>query len=341
MKPQARILFALSCLLTSLPALAAEAGQGDRPPPPPGAPGHEMRRFIDVRAGGPGALAGAGLRMNGKLVKNLPYSAEVISERQRNLADGNQIVNKNSSYTYRDSAGRTRQEVRDDKGEIRVVTIHDPVAGVTWLLNPKNKVANKITPPPHLGAAAGEAARARIEQLRKEGKLPEGRHEIVIRRSEDGGDSVRVEASGPIMIEADSATMRGGNPRELMLGPIGGAFTDMKWAAKATTRELGSKDIDGVRAEGKLRSYEIPAGEVGNRNAIVVSDETWFAPELQITVLSKHSDPRSGDNVYRLAALKREEPAASLFAVPADYTVKDVMANVRGMMEKKGEAPPR
>ena len=126
-----------------------------------------------------------------------------------------------------------------------------------------------------------------------------------------------------------------------MLGPIGGAFTDMKWAAKATTRELGTKDIDGVRAEGKLRSYDIPAGEMGNRNAIVVSDETWFSPELQITVLSKHSDPRSGDNVYRLTALKREEPAASLFAVPAEYTVKDVMANVRGMMEKKAEAPPR
>ena len=135
--------------------------------------------------------------------------------------------------------------------------------------------------------------------------------------------------------------MHGGNPRELMLGPIGGAFTDMKWAAKATMRELGSKDIDGVRAEGKLRSYEIPAGEVGNRNAIVVSDETWFSPELQITVLSKHSDPRSGDNVYRLTALKREEPAASLFVVPAEYTVKDVMANVRGMMERKAEAPPR
>ena len=191
MKPQARLLFALSCLLVSLPALAEEAGQADRPPPPPGAPGHEMRRFIDVRAGGPGALAGAGLRMNGKLVKNLPYSAEVISERQRNLADGNQIVNKNSSYTYRDSAGRTRQEVRDDKGEIRVVTIHDPVAGVTWLLNPKNKVANKIAPPPHPGAA-GEGARARIEQLRKEGKLPETRKEIIIRHAEgDDGHRTR------------------------------------------------------------------------------------------------------------------------------------------------------
>jgi hypothetical protein len=64
----------------------------------------------------------------------------------------------------------------------------------------------------------------------------------------------------------------------------------------------------------------------------VVSDESWYAPELQVTVYSKHSDPRSGERVYRLANLKREEPAASLFAVPADYTVKDPLLKLR---EKK------
>ncbi len=339
MKPNAILLSALGCLFVAIPALAEEADQT----PPAGVTVHESRQIIDIRTGGPGALAGAGLRMNGKTVKNLPYSAEVINERQHNLADGNQIVNKNSSVTYRDSAGRTRQEVRDDKLQIRIVTIHDPVAGATFLLNPKTKIANKIAPPPHLGAAAGEAARARIEQLRKEGKLPEMRKEIIVRRGEGDDDHPRAAMEGRPFPPMDGGPMgmRGGNPRELMMGPLGGAFTDIKWAAKASSRDLGIKEIDGVRAEGKLRSYEIPAGEMGNRNAIVVSDETWFSPELQITVLSKHSDPRSGDSVYRIASLKREEPAASLFAVPADYTVKDVMANVRTMIEKKAEPAPR
>jgi hypothetical protein len=109
----------------------------------------------------------------------------------------------------------------------------------------------------------------------------------------------------------------------------------MKWAGKATTKDLGTRDIEGVKAQGKLRSYEIPAGEVGNRNPIVVSDESWYSPELQVTVLSKHSDPRSGDSIYRLSAIKREEPAAALFTVPSDYTVKDVMANVARTIEKK------
>jgi hypothetical protein len=86
------------------------------------------------------------------------------------------------------------------------------------------------------------------------------------------------------------------------------------------------------------RSYEIPAGEIGNRNAIVVSDETWYAPDLQVTVYTKHSDPRSGDTVFRLDSLKREEPAASLFSVPSDYTVKDPLAKLAQKADKAGKA---
>ena len=322
-----RTLLLATLLATLFGANSAIAGEADAPEAAVTADEPGLLRRIDVAPGGAGALAGAGIRMGGKVVKNLPYSAEVISERQHNLADGNQIASKNVSYSYRDSAGRTRQEARDDKGEIRAITIHDPVAGATYVLNPRNKAAG--------------AARARIEQLRKEGKLPPPRNEIVLRRSDNDDDNVRIAVDGnaPIHIDAPSASGRAGNPRELMLGPLGGAFNDMKWARKASSRELGTREIDGVRAEGKLRSYEIPAGEVGNRNPIVVSDEIWFAPELQITVLTKHSDPRSGDNIYRLASLKRDEPAASLFAVPADYTVKDALANVRALLERKAEMP--
>jgi hypothetical protein len=336
-----RTLLLATLLATLFGANAAIAGEADAPEAAVTADEPGPLRRIDVAPGGAGALAGAGIRMGGKVVKNLPYSAEVISERQHNLADGNQIASKNVSYSYRDSAGRTRQEARDDKGEIRAVTIHDPVAGATYVLNPRNKTATQIGAPHGLGPLAAGAARARIEQLRKEGKLPPPRNEIVLRRSDNDDDNVRIAVDGnaPIHIDAPSASGRAGNPRELILGPLGGAFNDMKWARKASSRELGTREIDGVRAEGKLRSYEIPAGEVGNRNPIVVSDEIWFAPELQITVLTKHSDPRSGDNIYRLASLKRDEPAASLFAVPADYTVKDALANVRALLERKAETP--
>ena len=311
------LLTALLGALYSTAALAADLEQAQN---------GEKREIViarDIRqwGEGPGPMTGAAIRMGGKVVKNAPYSAEVSSERQQNLADGNQIVRKSVSLSYRDSAGRTRQEVRDDKGELRTVTIHDPVTRVTTILNPRNKTATQISPP-----QLKEAAQQRIEQLRKEGKLPQVRNEIILRRSGDDEDNVRiVSEGGPVQIEAREMAGHGNRPGEMMLGPIGGAFADMKWARKASTRDLGEKTIDGIRAEGKLRSYEIPAGEVGNRNPIVVSDETWFSPELQITVLTRHSDPRSGENVYRVGAIKREEPAPALFTVPADYTVKHPM----------------
>ncbi|MDL2357086.1 MAG: hypothetical protein QFF03_17670 [Pseudomonadota bacterium] len=285
------------------------------------------------------------LRMHGKPVKGAPYSAEVVSERQQNLADGNQIINKTSSFSYRDGAGRTRQEMHDAKGEVLTVVINDNAAGALYTLNPRTRTATKL--PTGLGnpeerKALGEAARARVEQLRKDGKLPAiERREIIIRQSDgaDGKVHMQIERNGTTSttrMEAPNITVNGsGSERTIQLGALGGAMADMKWASKATTKELGTRDIEGVKAEGKLRSYEIPAGEMGNRNAITVSDETWYAPELQVTVMSKHSDPRSGDSVYRLAGIKRDEPAASLFAVPSDYTVKDRSADVARIIEKK------
>jgi hypothetical protein len=38
-------------------------------------------------------------------------------------------------------------------------------------------------------------------------------------------------------------------------------------------------------------------------------------------VMSTRSDPRFGDTSYTLTNIQRQEPAASLFAVPSDYTV--------------------
>ncbi len=332
-----RTNFILAALLSSLfvPALAAESdadtGQETRA---------VTREVRELRTFDPAAFAGAGMRWPGKPVKNLPYSAEVVTERVQNLADGNQITHKTTSMTYRDSAGRTRQEMRDPKGEVRNITIHDAVSGATYILNPREKTATQIAPNRQLGAAAAEAARARIEALRKEGKLPEikERREIIIRHSAEQGEDVKIDiekAEGLKIEGRHSLQFAPGGDMQIHLGALAGAFGDSKWSSKATSKDLGTRDIDGIKAEGKVRSYEIPAGEAGNRNPIVVTDETWFSPELQVTVLTKHSDPRSGDNVYRLASIKREEPAAALFTVPSDYKVKDVMANVQRFIEKK------
>jgi hypothetical protein len=271
-----------------------------------------------------------------KLVKNAPYSAEVISERVQNLPDGNQIVNKTSTMNYRDSAGRTRQEVRDNKGELKRITIVDTAENTTYLLSPKDKKATKIVMKVDREAAraAADKAKERIEQLKKEGKIPAGEHgdgHVIVKRLErTDGSGAPHRTMEDVQVRVAQSVSTGLNVELSRVAPlVANAFNDVKWAQKPATKDMGTKDFDGVKAEGKMRSYDIPAGEVGNKNPITVSNESWFSPELQITVYSKQSDPRSGDRIYRLAGLKREEPAAALFTVPSDYTVKEMNTHAR------------
>jgi hypothetical protein len=87
------------------------------------------------------------------------------------------------------------------------------------------------------------------------------------------------------------------------------------------TENLGKQVIEGVEAEGTRSTITIPAGRIGNDRPLKVVSERWYSPELQIVVLSKHNDPFSGENVYRLSSIARDEPPLTLFEVPADYRV--------------------
>ncbi len=79
----------------------------------------------------------------------------------------------------------------------------------------------------------------------------------------------------------------------------------------------------GVKAEGTSITRTIPAGQIGNDKPIQVVFERWYSPDLQIVVKSTRSDPRFGTTTYALTNVQRAEPAAALFTVPADYTVKE------------------
>lgn len=97
-------------------------------------------------------------------------------------------------------------------------------------------------------------------------------------------------------------------------------------AANRVESDLGTQTINGVTAQGKSITHTVPAGEMGNSKAIVSTSETWYSPDLQVAVLAKHSDPRSGNSIYTLTNIQRSAPPASLFQIPSDYTVKDAPA---------------
>jgi len=88
-------------------------------------------------------------------------------------------------------------------------------------------------------------------------------------------------------------------------------------------QSLGTQSVSGVNAEGTRITRTIPAGQIGNDKAIQIVSERWFSADLQMVVKSTHSDPRFGTSTYTLTNIQRSEPAAALFAVPSDYTVKE------------------
>jgi hypothetical protein len=91
---------------------------------------------------------------------------------------------------------------------------------------------------------------------------------------------------------------------------------------KGETKDLGTRDFDGIKAEGRRTTHTIPAGAIGNEKPIVVSTERWFSPELHVVVFAKTSDPRAGETIYRLVNVKRGDPSPELFRVPDDYRVR-------------------
>jgi len=93
--------------------------------------------------------------------------------------------------------------------------------------------------------------------------------------------------------------------------------------ANEKKEDLGKQTIDGVEAEGMRTTVTIPAGEIGNERAIEIVSERWYSPELQLVVMTRHSDPRTGETTYKLTNINRTEPAKSLFEVPSDYTIKE------------------
>jgi hypothetical protein len=85
---------------------------------------------------------------------------------------------------------------------------------------------------------------------------------------------------------------------------------------------LGTQTINGLVAEGTRTTHTIPAGQIGNEKALQVVSERWYSADLQIVLKSTRTDPRFGTTTYTVTNIQRTEPAASLFTVPANFTVQ-------------------
>jgi hypothetical protein len=256
----------------------------------------------------------------GKVVKGAPYSGEAVTETIQTLSDGNRIVNRMTSSVYRDSEGRTRRE-QSLKGlgifgageePLQTIFINDPVAGVTFTLDSGSKIAHKSLP------FTFEFTR-KLDKPGVAGSTIEGqRFEFKVERGTATGGSMimTAPAAGMPHPELDQLRVEGGTAGTMVFKTKGPSNNEVK-------EQLGKQNIEGVEAEGTRTTVTIPAGEIGNERPIEIVSERWYSAELQLVVMTRHSDPRFGETSYKLTNINRAEPAKSLFEVPSDYTIKE------------------
>ncbi|MEO8373467.1 MAG: hypothetical protein ABI806_30055 [Candidatus Solibacter sp.] len=291
--------------------------------------------------------------VRGMTVKNAPYSAEEVSESNQMLADGTRIHRENRTQVYRDNEGRTRRESPDS------ITITDPVANVTYLLNPKTMTGQK------LAMAQGNFMFLRSDTAAGHGvsMSGEGPSTFSIHTSTDGPATITVngvpmdekavaeamakaKASGStqsftyerqeIVLDgvghstATASGSMGGTAGVRVGGGVGvGGMTMAMPAQRMMVRRtgngesLGKQVVEGVKAEGMREVSTIPAGTIGNDRPISITNESWYSEELQTMVSTKRSDPRTGDESFRMTNIRLGEPGAYLFQAPAGYQITE------------------
>lgn len=279
--------------------LACAGAYAQDAPPDDGGPKVLMYQTNTTGPIGPVTTAGGGMFFSadvgpggGKAITGAPYTATSSTETTQVLGDGNRIVNNTTSSLARDSQGRTRRE--ETMGMVgpwqvngpKLVFINDPASQTNYVLDENKQTAMVM-------------------------KLP--------------GNLPQMPPLPPpgiqIQTEVDMGYVAGGgaNATFISKGP-GGVQPDVK------TESLGVQTMEGVSVEGKRVTTTIPAGQIGNVQPIETVSEVWFSPDLQVVVMSKHSDPRFGETTYQLTGIQRSEPDSSQFQVPPGYTVQNMPA---------------
>ncbi|HEV2802560.1 MAG TPA: hypothetical protein VGW12_18960 [Pyrinomonadaceae bacterium] len=283
------------------------------------------RPFPEVigRGGDTMVFVSTELSFDGKLVKGSPYSAQAVTETVQTLSDGNRIVRRNSANVYRDSEGRTRREqalplighyaaANGDRPQTFFIT--DPVAGVSYVLDPNKKTARKMN-----------------FHFRVLKPTTESNSQLKGSATATAESKARVSVNGytfstPVHPPAD------GSPSVFF-------YSNGTTGSEPKKEDLGEQTINGVRAKGTRTTMTIPAGAIGNEQPINVISERWYSDELQAVVQTRHSDPRHGETTYNLTNINRTEPARSLFEVPGDYTITET-PNIQNRMRRRQAAPP-
>ena len=276
-----------------------------------------------------------------KIVKGSPFSAEAMSESIQVFADGNRIVRRSVSRVYRDSEGRYRRE--DMPRQLGIpgavidmpesILILDPVAGYRYQLNPNKNSGSRTALKANrdskftLKTEPHKQSEQRVEQAEKVTRQSEQRTEQA-ERSAKQATEVAAEVTKlkkelpPLMSQIKELTQET-QETSRMVEVWKQEEIEKRAITEEITESLGTREIEGIQAEGSRVTTTIPAGAIGNEREIVVINERWYSNDLQMIVLSKRYDPGFGEQTYRLTNINRTEPPMSLFSPPDGYQIAD------------------
>lgn len=279
----------------------------------------ESRRFTEVW----------GSSIN-TVVKGAPFSAEAISESVQTLSDGNRITRSNTTKMFRDSEGRFRNEGSSSGGMgfsyttgaggltsvygfSETISIFDPVGKVRYILNPSSKTARQTSV---MTFSSGTGFTVTTQSL-----SPAVKAQIEASGESAAAANKALEKLRAQQTESENArraeVIALGEANVVVVPPS--ATTAVRGTGK--TESLGTRNFEGVEAEGTRTITTIPAGAIGNERDIETVSERWYSKELQLVVYSRVYDPRFGEQTYRLVNINRSEPDRSLFQPPADYKI--------------------
>jgi hypothetical protein len=262
-------------------------------------------------------------RTDGTLVKGQPFSAEAVSESVQTLADGNRIVRSSTSKFYRNTEGRTRREMSGGTGSgfgslynfEPGVTIMDP-GGFRYMIDDNLKTARQIQLLPSKELTVIDVGPDKIkavQQLKEELR-------IVDTKKMTDEQKAALDRLHQTYSKIERPTVIAGNATATVTGD-GMTFFRTAGAQKYDVKneDLGTSNMEGVEVTGTRRTTTIPAGAIGNERPIELVYERWYSKELGVVVYSKNTDPRMGEQTYKLTNIVRAEPDPSLFKMPEGY----------------------
>ena len=275
----------LLALAATLPLLAAGAAAQQYPDQQKAA----MKAQMDMEQMLRGAkVIGIEGGIMGPAVKGAPYSADEIHETTQVLADGTRIHNETKTTVYRDSLGRVR---RESPGR---VMIWDSAAGASYMLNQSNQTGQKMQM---------NYMYRRLGPGEEPPPLPQ----------------FRFDTNGTEPSQQNVIVLKNMNSKAIAEGKAEGRMTAVKEPKK---EPLGNQIMEGVNCEGTRLTSTIEAGAIGNDRPIQIVEERWYSPELQVNLLVRRTDPRTGEDIVRLTNVRRLEPDPSLFTPPPGYQMK-------------------